>query len=557
MNNYDLSVLIPARNEMFLAKTVETLLQNKRGKTEILVGLDGKLANPPVLDHPDLTIFYSPESIGQRAMTNQLARISKAKYVMKLDAHCSVDEGFDIKLMADMQDDWTVIPAMYNLHAFDWVCAEEKSCKYRMYQAPTPEKCECGGKMKREIIWKPRLNKRSEFYRFDKTLHFQYWGAFKEREVAKGDIAPTLSAQGSCFMLTREKYWELNICDESLAGKTGWGQQGVEVALKTWMSGGKLMVNKKTWYAHMFRTQGGDFGFPYHLSNTEVDETREKSRNLFINDNWPLAIMKFKEVLAMFYPVPGWHDPVVVDKVTTKSNFAIDEKHYAKGIIFYTDNRVNGKIAHAVQNNLRKMNLPITSASLKPMPHFGNNIHLPLDRGYLTMFIQQLAALQASTADIVYMCEHDVLYHPSHFDFVPPKKDVFYYNTNVWKVDASTGHALWVDDCRQVSGLVAYRTFLIEEYKRRIAFIEKHGFTRSNGFEPGTKSIKRGGFSDYAAENFKSEFPNIDIRADHNLTPNRWKKEQFRNQDNTKGWTEGDVTKLKGWHFDRAEHFYK
>jgi len=57
-------------------------------------------------------------------------------------------------------------------------------------------------------------------------------------------------------MLTREKYWELNICDESLGS---WGSQGIEVACKTWLSGGKCLVNHSTWYAHMFRTQGGDF----------------------------------------------------------------------------------------------------------------------------------------------------------------------------------------------------------------------------------------------------------------------------------------------------------
>src|SRR3990167_4814919 len=113
------------------------------------------------------------------------------------------------------------------------------------------------------IVWKPRLNRRSEYYRFDTTLHFQYHGDRKRLPEASNDIVETMSAQGSCFMLTREKYWELDICDESWGS---WGQQGTEVACKTWLSGGRLVTNRKTWYSHMFRTQGGDFGFPFPIS---------------------------------------------------------------------------------------------------------------------------------------------------------------------------------------------------------------------------------------------------------------------------------------------------
>ena len=90
---FDLSVIIPARNEMFLAKTIENVLANARGKTEVIAILDGAWADPPIPDDPRVRLVYHPESIGQRAATNEGARISTAKYIMKLDAHCAVDEG--------------------------------------------------------------------------------------------------------------------------------------------------------------------------------------------------------------------------------------------------------------------------------------------------------------------------------------------------------------------------------------------------------------------------------------------------------------------------------
>ena len=552
MNKYDLSVLIPARNEMFLARTVEGLLKNIRGNTEVIVALDGQWASPGIPDDPRITVIYFPESIGQRAATNQAARLSNAKYVMKLDAHCELDEGFDVKLISEMQDDMTMIPAMYNLHAFDWKCMK---CGKKWYQGPTPTYChkDYDGKtknpdcdnttdFKRKIIFAPRLHKKSMYYRFDHDLHFQYWGAYKERPEAQKEVAEILSAQGSCFMLTREKYWELDICDERHGS---WGQQGVEVAMKTWLSGGRLVVNKKTWYAHMFRTQGGDFGFPYPLSGNAVEKARQYSKDLWLNDKWDKALpgRNLKWLLNKFAPVPDWEEE-------TKMNTD-------KGIIFYTDNRVNLKIAHAVQKQLKKTGLPIVSSSLKPMS-FGQNIHIPLERGYLTMFKQQLAALEASSAKYIFMCEHDVLYHPSHFEFIPPKDDVFYYNVNVWKVDAKTGFALKVDVAKQVSGICANRQLLIEEYKRRIARIEKEGkFERGWGNEPGTKDLARGGFSDLTSEIWNSEYPNIDIRGDWNLTINRWSKDKYRDKSGTIGWTESTVSKIPGWNFSQDEEFYR
>jgi glycosyltransferase involved in cell wall biosynthesis len=623
--SYDLSVLIPARNEMFLSRTVEELLKNIRGNTEIIVVLDGVWADPGVPDDPRVTLVYLGKSIGQRAATNLACRLSKAKYVMKLDAHCAVGEGFDKILMENMEDDMTVLPAMYNLHAFDWLCLK---CGNRWYQGPVPTHClaKYEGKeinetcdsteFKRDIIFQPRKNRRSEFFRFDTTLHFQYHGQRKAHPDAAGDLAETMSAQGSCFMLTREKYWELNICDE---GHGSWGQQGTEVACKTWLSGGRLMVNKKTWYSHMFRTQAG-FGFPYPLAGSDVEKAREYSRKLWFENAWDKQIYPLSWLIEKFRTLPDWHDPKreeVLEYVNKKGeefyrknspavlgkkfltlvrehdeeipiHFTMKNKKdkwetypngnkYRKGIIYYTDNQLNLKIAHAVQKQIKKAGLPIVSSSLKPMI-FGKNVHLKLQRGYLTMAKQILAALESSTADIIYFCEHDVLYHPSHFVFTPEKKDVYYYNTNVWRVRMNDGHALWTDDLQQLSGLCAYRETLLTHFRKRvelmgkknewyhlkdydldtaakIAIEEFNKFVRQMGFEPGTHGRPER-VDDLKAQNYQSKFPNIDIRHDSNLTASRWNKEQFRNKKYTKGWKESTIWNLPGWNLPMGEGFF-
>ena len=525
MKQYELSILIPSRNEMFLARTIEDLIENKRGKPEIIAVLDGEWAEPGIDAHPDVTVIYHSESIGQRAATNEAARLSRAKYVMKVDAHCAFDEGFDVKLLADMQDDWTVAPTMRNLHVFNWVCPDGHS-RYQGRSGPCLEDG-CGKDTVKDIVWIAKKSPQSTSYRFDKDLHFQYFGEYKKKQ--KGQLVESMSLQGSFFLLTREKYWALNICDE---GHGSWGQQGTEVACKTWLSGGRVIINKNTWYAHMFRTQGGDFGFPY--PNPGVQKARDYSKKLWLENNWPLAIHKL-DWLTKKFKAPDWY----VKAPPTPAPGGL-----TKGIIFYTDNRLNLKIAHRVQRQLKRIGLPIVSVSLKPMT-FGKNTCLSLKRGHLTMFKQILTALEASTEDIVYFCEHDVMYHTAHFDFVPENAETFYYNTNVWKI-RDDGLALWVNNCRQVSGSCVHRLTAIQHYKERIAYVEEHGFQRKMGFEPGTHD--RVAFpTRFTSSAWEAKYPNLDIRHSGNLTANRWSPDLFRDKRNCQGWTETTVDKIDGW----------
>ena len=304
----DLSVIIPARSEIFLAQTVQNVLANARADTEVIAICDGYEPDPPLQDDTRLVVVRHEQSIGQRAATNEGARISTAKYVAKLDAHCAVDEGFDVKLMEDCQSDWTMVPSMYNLHAFDWQC---QGCGNRTYQGARPSECDkCQGTaFEMVMVWKPRSNRLTVSWRFDKDLHFQYWRKHSKRPECQGEIIETMSFIGACMFLERERFWELGGMQEEHGS---WGQFGTEWACKSWLSGGKLVTSKKTWFAHMFRTgnfaANGQSSFPYPLSQQQIDRAREYSRDLWLNDKWPLAKYPLQWLVDRFAPVPGWHD---------------------------------------------------------------------------------------------------------------------------------------------------------------------------------------------------------------------------------------------------------
>ena len=546
--------MIPSRNEIFLQQTIKDALANMRGDTEIIVVLDGWECE--LEEHKSVRVIHHEQSIGQRAATNEAARLSSAHYLMKLDAHCAFDQGFDIKLMQDMQPDWTVVPIMRNLHAFDWVCPKG----HRRYQSPSGPCADCGEPTTMDIRWIGKTNPQSTSYCFDQEPHFQYFNAFKKRPRGKGNITESMSLQGSCFMVTAEKYWELELCDESFGS---WGSQGIEVAVKTWLSGGSVMCNQKTWYAHMFRTQGADFGFPYPQSGHQVAAAKKTAKELFFNDNWPKQVRPLSWLLDRFKPIPGWHyaekrvthDSAITEKVIesgkefNRVHGIITDKKPTVGLVYYSDGHAPQNILKAVQGQIKNCSNghDIVSVTLVPMD-FGRNTLLKKERGYQTMFEQILMGVQQSKADVLFLVEHDVYYSPSHFEFTPPQKDIFYYDENKWHVRVEDGHALFYHHM-STSMLCAYRELLLKHYEARVEKVRKEGFTRYFGFEPGSHKRPRG-CDDYTREPYFAKFPSLDLRHKKNLTPNRWRKDQFRNQRQLWAWKEDKVWNLPGWDKD-------
>lgn len=224
-----------------------------------------------------------------------------------------------------------------------------------------------------------------------------------------------------------------------------------------------------------------------------------------------------------------------------------------KGIIYYTHNILDERMFSIVQKEILKAGLPVVSVSLKSID-FGQNIVLNLQPGVITMFQQILTALEASTSDVIFFCEHDVLYHPSHFDFEPVRNDVFYYNVNFWKWLFPENLAISYGT-KSVFGLSGHRQFLINHYKLRLKIIEEKGFengrnprwARVMGFEPG-KPKQRGGISDDPYETWRSLYPNIDIRHKGVITKTKRSLKDFRCPPDPKIWKETTLDKIEGWH---------
>ncbi len=226
------------------------------------------------------------------------------------------------------------------------------------------------------------------------------------------------------------------------------------------------------------------------------------------------------------------------------------------GIIYYTDNRIEGHhIFKVAQQYIKKSGLPVVSCSLKPID-FGKNIVLEgLERSYPTMALQILTALENSIADYVFFCEHDVLYHPSHFDFTPPTDDLYYYNVNNWRWLFPQDYLITYSGLTSLSSLCVNRELAIKHYRYRLQLIEEQDldkvrsreprWARRFGYEPGTKKRRRGGVNDEDHVKIKSALPNIDIRHKRTFSGPKVHLEDFIHQPTD--WVQATIDEIPGW----------
>lgn len=288
----NLSIIIPSRNEEFLQRTIDEALGKSELDTEVLVGLDGWYTY--LKPNKRMSVYCTNEPVGQRAMMNRLVEMSEAKYVMKLDAHCSLSQGYDKNLIKDGGEDVTIMPCLMNLRPYEWVCKN----KHRIYQNKKPNACvQCKEtEFEKDIIWQIQPKPVCNTFYLDRNLVFQY-----HPEQSPDVINETMALQGSGFLMSRKKYWELGVCDEEYGS---WGQQGAEVALKTWLSGGRVLCTKNAYMGHWFRQSDE---FPYERDMKQVDRANERCKEIFLNDAWPKATRKLAWLVNKFKPLPSWH----------------------------------------------------------------------------------------------------------------------------------------------------------------------------------------------------------------------------------------------------------
>lgn len=208
------SVIIPSRNEFFLNQTIFDIQKKFKGDYEIIVVLDGAWAEPV----NGVKYIYNKTAHGMRAAINQAVAVASGKFILKLDAHCMVDEGLDEKLKSVHQDNWVQTPSRKRFDPHKWELTD--------LDKPDTDYMFIGGGFKGH-----KDN--------DKN---------RDPELKKKLIDDTEVFQGSCYFMTKDFFIKLGLLDDKNFGQMG--SEAIEIALKCRHAGGRVVINKTTWYAH-------------------------------------------------------------------------------------------------------------------------------------------------------------------------------------------------------------------------------------------------------------------------------------------------------------------
>lgn len=290
--NDRVSIILPSRNEIFLIKTIQDILKNSVGDIEVIAVLQGYWpqshqtdywSTPNIIEDRRIIYLHQGEATGMRDAINKAASIASGKYLMKMDAHCMVGEGFDEVLKSNIEENWVVIPRRKRLDAERWdiqdVGKPDVDYEFLSYPYWKPEEVGIHG-----TIWTNRI--------VERLNNPQY------------DIDENPTFQGSCWF-THKKFF-----DDVIEGmqEEGYGTfigEPQELSMKAWLSGGKVMINKKTWYAHLHK--GKTYGRGYSMNKGELIRGNAYSVDYWMNDRWSKAKYNMEWFVNEKFPdMPTW-----------------------------------------------------------------------------------------------------------------------------------------------------------------------------------------------------------------------------------------------------------
>jgi len=280
------SIIIPSRNEQFLSNTVDDIFKNARGDFEVIVVLDEK--DQPLVPRPKLIVLKKEGRPGMKSAIIQGIKAASGDFVMKSDAHCMFGESFNTILAAECEPNWVVIPRRFSLEPSDWSIRQHRPIVDYEY-IPFPyladlASVKTGGKWHSKQIERATDPK----YAIDDNMTFQ----------------------GSVWFVSKAHFWKMGGFESTNTGDD-FLLESEELGNKTWLSGGRVVVNKKTWYAHLHK--GAEYGRGYFMDKRPMKRQRIHHVDYWWHDRWPGAVHKFEWLIDKFMPIPGypadWKDP--------------------------------------------------------------------------------------------------------------------------------------------------------------------------------------------------------------------------------------------------------
>jgi len=221
-----LSVIIPAYKDPYLQKTIDSILENAEGDIEIIAVYNASWPNPPLVfseeNNKKVIQLHLGENRGMRGAINAGIKIAKGEFLMRTDAHCIFGKGFDKIMTESCQPNWIMTATRYFLDPIKW------------------EKMDVP----------PYIHEKLKIR--DGKFEGQRWPS-RDEKMKDVPISETMAMQGS-FWIMPKKWWDEVIVELDAEHYGDHYQDQHEMIFKTWKAGGKMMLNKNTWFAHKHYT---------------------------------------------------------------------------------------------------------------------------------------------------------------------------------------------------------------------------------------------------------------------------------------------------------------
>ncbi len=259
------SIVIAARNEGDnVRKTADSITEHtSTPPCELVLVDDGNtdgsfsfLETPEYRHRSDISCFRFDSPVGCVRARHQGVRLARGRYVLFLDAHMAVPDGWLDRLVhaAERAGPLAAItPNVANLDEASWTI-----------QAPY-----------------------AYYLKINKVFQFEW-----DRQIHHGQLLPT--AGGACVLMPRDLYWSSGGFD---LGLRRWGCEFVDLILKVYAIGGTCRFEPSVCVGHLFRTR-----FPYAVSWLDVTYNTLRVGYIHLSDR---AFRRFVDGVA---GTPGFDD---------------------------------------------------------------------------------------------------------------------------------------------------------------------------------------------------------------------------------------------------------
>jgi len=278
------TVIIPARKELYIRETLKDLYDNAQDEIEVLLFLDGYEPDYKIPRRRGLHIIRHRKPQGMRVCINEGAALATGTFIMKMDAHCTIGPGWDAVLKADCADNWIVVPRRYWFDAPTWTVQDKPHVDAMHYMYPFAHP------------YRPRLTGRP----------------CERRKLQQHDqaLVEDMTFQGSLWFMCKDHFTKrIGPMDWQSYGT--FGEEPQEIGLRTQLGPweGAIMRNKNTWYAHWSKP-GSHWRADPETAGRVTDAEREDSYvyafDYWWNNRWTERTHDFLWLVEKFEPMDAW-----------------------------------------------------------------------------------------------------------------------------------------------------------------------------------------------------------------------------------------------------------